>query len=99
MRDVPMFMNGYWVTWEFDTLEGLSRFFEVEFLEKMTEKVIRRTFYNQYPSKMTKVASQKPDTKKLGRDIFTFIDQINRMQRILLEVEPAGLQVVLYKPR
>lgn len=78
IKDMPMFMNGYWVTYKSDTLLGLTREYEVEFI-KMTEKGDTVEHFTTYPNvlydrKLTKVATANPDTKRyLDRDIFTYV--------------------------
>src|SRR5688500_1668515 len=78
VKDMPMFMNDYWVTYKSDTLKGLTREFEVEFI-KMSDKGDTLEHFTTYPNvlydrKMTKVAAQNPDTKRyLDRDVFTFV--------------------------
>ncbi|MEO5907481.1 MAG: cytochrome c biogenesis protein CcsA, partial [Saprospiraceae bacterium] len=79
IKHLPMFMNGYWVTYKSDTLIGLTREYEVEFI-KMTEKGDTAEHFTTYPNvlyerKLTKIATANPDTKRyLDRDMFTFID-------------------------
>jgi cytochrome c-type biogenesis protein CcmF len=78
IKNMPMFMNGYWVTYKSDTLEGLTRFYKVEFL-KMSEKGDTVEHFTTYPDvlydrKLTKVATANPDTKTyVDRDMFTYI--------------------------
>ncbi|MBK9984009.1 MAG: cytochrome c biogenesis protein CcsA [Saprospiraceae bacterium] len=78
IKNMPMFMNGYWVTYKSDTLQGLTRFYEVEFL-KMTEKGDTVEHFTTYPDvlydrKLTKVATANPDTKRYAdRDMFTYV--------------------------
>jgi cytochrome c-type biogenesis protein CcmF len=78
IREMPMFMNGYWVTYRSDTLDGLTRKYEVEFL-KLDEAGDTVEHFTTYPDvlydrKLTKVAAQNPDTKHyLNRDVFTWV--------------------------
>src|SRR5687768_6159981 len=79
IKDMPMFMNGYWVTYKSDTLKGLTREYEVEFI-KMSQKGDTVEHFTTYPNvlydrKLTKVATANPDTKRyVDRDMFTYID-------------------------
>jgi len=78
IKNMPMFMNGYWVTYKSDTLEGLTRYYEVEFL-KMSEKGDTLEHFTTFPDvlydrKLTKVATNNPDTKRyIDRDMFTYV--------------------------
>jgi len=78
IKDMPMYMNSYWVTYKSDTLEGLTRKYEVEFV-KVNEAGDTLEQFTTYPNvlydrQMTKVATANPNTKRyLDRDIFTFV--------------------------
>ncbi len=78
IKDMPMFMNGYWVTYKSDTLVELTRAYEIEFI-KMSEAGDTVEHFTTYPDvlydrKLTKVATANPDTKRyMDRDIFTYI--------------------------
>jgi len=78
IKGMPMYMNGYWVTYHSDTLIDLTRKYEVEFL-KLGEKGDTLEHFTTFPDilydrKMTKVATANPHTKHyLDRDVFTFI--------------------------
>jgi cytochrome c-type biogenesis protein CcmF len=78
IKDMPMFMNGYWVTYKSDTMYGLTRAYEIEFL-KMTEKGDTVEHFTTFPNvlydrQITKVETANPDTKRyLDRDMFTYI--------------------------
>ena len=79
IRDMPMYMNGYWVTYKSDTLTGFTRHYEVEFVKKNEagDTIEHFTTYPNllYDRKLTKVAAQNPDTKRyLNRDIFTYVE-------------------------
>lgn len=78
IKDMPMYMNSYWVTYKSDTLEGLTRKYEVEFIKvnEAGDTLERFTTHPNvlYDRQMTKVATANPNTKRyLDRDIFTFI--------------------------
>lgn len=78
IKDMPMFMNGYWVTYKSDTLIGLTRAYEVEFI-RVAEDGDTVEHFTTYPNvlydrKLTKVATANPDTKRYpDRDMFTFV--------------------------
>jgi cytochrome c-type biogenesis protein CcmF len=78
VKNMPMYMNGYWVTYKSDTLIGLTRLYEVEFI-KMSEKGDTLEHFTTHPDvlydrKLTKVATANPNTKRyLDRDIFTYV--------------------------
>ena len=78
IKGSPMFMNDYWVTYKSDTLEGLTRHYEVEFI-KMTEKGDTVEHFTTHPNilynrQLTKVATANPNTKRyLDRDVFTYV--------------------------
>jgi cytochrome c-type biogenesis protein CcmF len=78
IKDMPMYMNGYWVTYKSDTLEGLTRKYEVEFV-KVSEKGDTVEHFTTHPNilydrKLSKVETANPNTKRyLDRDVFTFI--------------------------
>lgn len=78
IRDMPMFMNGYWVTYKSDTLVGLTREYEVEFVKKdeAGDTVEHFTTFPNvlYNRQLSKVETANPDTKRyLDRDVFTWI--------------------------
>ncbi len=78
IKDFPMFMNDYWVTYKSDTLEGLTRKYEVEFVKvsKTGDTLEHFTTYPNvlYDRQLTKVATANPNTKRyLDRDVFTFV--------------------------
>jgi cytochrome c-type biogenesis protein CcmF len=77
----PMFMNGYWVTYNKDTIYGTTRKFDLSFV-KLDENQDTSDFFTLRPNvlfdnKMTKLASSNPDTKHfLSKDIFTYIHSL-----------------------
>jgi cytochrome c-type biogenesis protein CcmF len=78
IKDMPMFMNGYWVTYRSDTLEGLTRIYALDFIKvnEAGDTVERFTTHPNilYNREMTKVATANPNTKRyIDRDVFTFI--------------------------
>ena len=78
IKNMPMYMNGYWVTYQSDTLEGLTRKYEVEFV-KVSETGDTLEHFTTHPNvlydrQMSKVETANPNTKRyLDRDVFTFI--------------------------
>jgi cytochrome c-type biogenesis protein CcmF len=78
IKDMPMFMNNYWVTYKSDTLIGLTRRYEVDFV-KVNEKGDTLERFTTHPNilynrEMTKVATANPNTKRyLDRDVFTYV--------------------------
>lgn len=78
IREMPMFMNNYWVTYKSDTLIGLTRKYEVEFL-KLNDAGDTIEHFTTHPNilydrKLTKVATANPNTKRyLDRDVFTYV--------------------------
>lgn len=91
VKDMPMFMNGYWVTYKSDTLIGFTKEYEVEFIQ-MSEKgdtIERFTTYPNvlYDRDLTKVAAQNPDTKRyIDRDVFTYVDGLPPEQQDIANV-------------
>ncbi|MEL7020599.1 MAG: cytochrome c assembly protein, partial [Bacteroidota bacterium] len=82
MHEEPIFMNGYEVTYERDTLEGFTRTYTVNFkkLDKETGQSVEE--FNVYPNilydkKFTKIAANNPSTRHYwDRDIFTLIPNL-----------------------
>jgi len=78
IKGMPMYMNGFWVTYHSDTLVGLTRKYAVEFL-KLSEKGDTVEHFTTHPNvlydrKMTKVAANNPNTKRyFDRDVFTYV--------------------------
>lgn len=79
IKDKPMFAQGYWMTYESDTLIDRIRYYEVNFkkTEGEEQKVVDEfTLYPDavYSNDFKKVASFNPDTKHyLHKDIFACI--------------------------
>lgn len=78
IKGMPMFMNGYWVTYESDTLKGLTREYQVRFAKVNEAGDTTETFTTHpnvlYERKMNKVAAANPYTKRYAdRDIFTYV--------------------------
>ncbi|HQW25172.1 MAG TPA: cytochrome c biogenesis protein CcsA, partial [Saprospiraceae bacterium] len=103
IKDLPMFMNNYWVTYKSDTLEGLTRKYEVEFV-KVSETGDTLEHFTTYPNilydrELTKVATANPNTKRyLDRDVFTFISGLppEQQDRANLEKIDSSLQYKLH---
>ena len=94
IKNMPMYMNGYWVTYKSDTLEGLTRKYEVEFV-KVSETGDTLEHFTTHPNilydrQMSKVETANPNTKRyLDRDVFTFISGLPPEQQ-----DKANLQKV-----
>lgn len=77
-KNMPMYMSGYQVTYEKDTIEGNLRIFTVNY-EKLdsTGKVLEEfSVYPQaiYDNKVTEVKAYNPSTKRyFDKDIFTHL--------------------------
>ena len=88
IKNAPMYSNGYWITYEGDTVIDLTRIFKIK-MEEETESGREKPFY-LYPNAlfsndMTKVASFNPDTKHyVHKDIFT---QIAGLPKSQLDIE------------
>jgi cytochrome c-type biogenesis protein CcmF len=80
-KNMPMYMSGYRVTYERDTLEGNLRKFLVRY-EKLDDngKVIEEFHVEPtatYDNKVTEVKAFNPSTKRyLGKDIFTHVSTL-----------------------
>lgn len=86
IKDVPMFVNNYWITYEQDTVVGRYRYFDVRFDRINEKQEIVETFRVkpnvQYNKEFTKIAASNPDTKHyFHKDIFTNIASLPRSQQ------------------
>lgn len=92
LKDEPMFMNGYWVTYTGDTIRKTIKEYEVTWVKKddVTGEIVESFVLNpnvQYDKKLTKVAAQNPSTKRYAfRDVFTVISGLPPEQ---IDVETA----------
>lgn len=78
LADKPFFVNDYWITWEGDTIESLTKSFKLKFEKENKEGEKIDSFYVfpnlLYSTDLTKVAAFNPDTKHyIDRDIFVQI--------------------------
>ncbi len=78
IKGLPMFMEGYWVTYQRDTFDHLTRTFLIDYkrVDENQDTIERFTLRPNvlYNKQFTKVDASNPDTKHyLGRDIFTHI--------------------------
>jgi len=78
IEDSPMFINGYQVTYEGDSIVDNTRYFKVNYqrIDKMGNRFESFDLYPNalYNAKFTKVASFNPSTKHyLDKDIFSHI--------------------------
>lgn len=86
IKEKPMFVNDYWITYESDTIEGQTRTFKIKFQKEDKNKSIIDSFY-VYPNilfsnDLTKVAASNPDAKHfIGKDIFTSIASLPLAQQ------------------
>ena len=86
IKDTPIFMSGYEVTFMGDTLIGHNRYYNVDFKEIREDgkpgdefRLQPNVLYNQ---EFDKIAAANPSTKHyLGRDIFTHITSLPAAQQ------------------
>lgn len=81
IKEVPMYMNDYWVTYVKDTMQGNLRRYIVHYRKTDSVGTILDEFVLTpqvvYDNKLTKVASVNPSTKHYWhKDIFTHITSI-----------------------
>ncbi|HJW28496.1 MAG TPA: hypothetical protein VJ508_04510, partial [Saprospiraceae bacterium] len=92
IKHMPMYMNGFWVTYKSDTLIGLTRKYAVEFL-KLGEHGDTLEHFTTHPNilydrKLTKVATANPNTKRyLDRDVFTYVAGLPPEQQDVANVQ------------
>jgi len=84
-KGLPMFMSGYEVTYERDTMIGNERTFQVNYKKLTTEGDVEEEFTVMptatYNNQVTKVAAMNPDTKHyLHKDIFTHVATLPRKE-------------------
>lgn len=84
-KGMPMFMNGYEVTYTSDTLEGFTRTFNVNYKKKSEEGKIEEEFDLQpnilYTKTFDDIAATNPSTRHyLSKDIFTHISSLPRAE-------------------
>ncbi len=89
IRDEPLLMSGYEVTYTGDTIDGFTRQFFVNFKKRNQEGEVEEEFNLSpnvlYDKSMTKIAASNPSTKRyLHKDIFTHIASLPKA-----EVDPA----------
>ncbi|MDF1698176.1 MAG: cytochrome c biogenesis protein CcsA [Saprospiraceae bacterium] len=78
IKDKPLFSQGYWITYESDTLIGKTRLYDLDFKKLDEDKKIIEQFKlrpnSVYSNDFQKVAAFNPDTKHyLDKDIFSCI--------------------------
>ncbi len=86
IKDKPLFMNGYKVTYEKDSINGVYRTFTINYqkIDLKTGEISEN--FNLYPNiiyekTFQKVAASNPSTKHyLGKDIFTHIASLPRAE-------------------
>ncbi len=94
LKDTPLFMSGYEVTYTDDTIVKFNRTYEVNYKKRdKSGKVIEE--FNLYPNilydkSFTKVAASNPSTKRyLNKDIFTHISSLPQAE---MDIEFAKAQ-------
>lgn len=106
IKNLPMFMNGYWVTYKGDTTAGFTRTFEVEFTQVGPEGDTLEVFTTRpnmlYDRELTKIAAANPHTKRyFNRDIFVHITGLPEEQQDRDKVRQidSALQYTTYRLR
>jgi len=93
IKQKPLFTNGYWITYESDTLIGRTRYFDLNFkkLDDNNEDVVEE--FTLHPTSVYSNDFQKqnvfnPDTKHyLHKDIFTCIVSLARTKMDVKEAK------------
>lgn len=78
IKDQPLFSQGYWITYESDTLMGSTRVYDLDFKKVDENQKVLEQFKlrpnSVYSNDFQKVAAFNPDTKHyLTKDIFSCI--------------------------
>ncbi|MEM9546768.1 MAG: cytochrome c biogenesis protein CcsA [Bacteroidota bacterium] len=78
IKEKPLYSQGYWITYESDTLIGKMRLYDLDFKKVDEDNKILEQFKLQpnsvYSNDLQKVAAFNPDTKHyLAKDIFSCI--------------------------
>ncbi len=87
LRDRPMFMNGYWVTYSNDTVIGQNKYFDLDFRQvdetgEITLDEFRLTPNVLYSNDLTKIAARNPDTRHFFlKDIFVSVESLPLAQQ------------------
>lgn len=81
IRDIPMFMGEYEVTYVHDTLDGVTRTFTVDYKRRDEAGNVTEEFSLSpnvlYNKEFSSISASNPDTKHyLGRDVFTHIPSL-----------------------
>jgi len=84
-KDMPMFMNGYEVTYTSDTIVGFTRTFNVNYKKKGDNGQVVEEFDLQpnilYTKTFDDIASTNPSTRRYwSKDIFTHISSLPRAE-------------------
>ncbi len=107
LRDAPMIMRGYEVTYKGDTLHGFTRTFRVDYRKLDSNNNPVGETFSLYPNvlldkTMTKVAASNPATKRyLTHDVFTHVSSLPRadIDREYAKSLEDSLNYVPYKVR
>lgn len=87
LKDRPMFMNGYWVTYSKDTVIGQNKYFDLDFRQvdetgKNTIDEFRLTPNVLYSNDLTKIAARNPATRHFFlKDIFVSVESLPLAQQ------------------
>jgi cytochrome c-type biogenesis protein CcmF len=87
LKNRPMFMNGYWVTYSKDTVIGQNKYFDLDFRQvdetgKITLDEFQLTPNVLYSNDLTKIAARNPDTRHFFlKDIFVSVESLPLAQQ------------------
>jgi len=87
LKNRPMFMNGYWVTYSNDTVIGQNKFFDLDFRQvdetgEITLDEFQLTPNVLYSNDLTKIAARNPDTRHFFlKDIFVSVESLPLAQQ------------------
>ena len=85
IKNKRMFSEGYWITYQSDTIIGHTRYFDIAFEKENEDKSISDRFVVRpnvlFSNDLTKVAASNPDTKHyLSKDIFVSVQSLPASQ-------------------
>ncbi len=87
LKNRPMFMNGYWVTYSRDTVIGQNKYFDLDFRKvdasgKDTLDAFQLTPNVLYSNDLTKIAARNPATRHFFlKDIFVSVESLPLAQQ------------------
>ena len=85
IKEEPFYVNGYWITYEGDTIVDKTRTFDIKFIKEDSTGVTQDSFH-VYPNAMfsndlTKIAAFNPGTnRRFTQDIFTRLTSLPKSQ-------------------